>query len=56
LLRAVFAEIARTTNAKGLPQSASALNHLRATLRAALNLAVREEQVLILTRNPRPPP
>jgi hypothetical protein len=38
LLRAVFAEIAQTTNAKGLPQSPSALNHLR----AALNLAVQE--------------
>ncbi|GAA4973261.1 tyrosine-type recombinase/integrase [Actinoplanes utahensis] len=45
LLRAVFAEIAQTTNAKGLPQSASALNHLRTTLRAALNLAVREELI-----------
>ena len=43
LLRAVFAEIARTTNSKGRPQSPSALNHLRTTLRAALNLAVREE-------------
>ncbi|MCY1141581.1 tyrosine-type recombinase/integrase [Actinoplanes sp. Pm04-4] len=45
LLRAVFAKIAQTTNAKGLPQSASALNHLRTTLRAALNLAVREELI-----------
>jgi integrase len=45
LLRAVFAEIAQTTNAKGLPQSASALQHLRTTLRAALNLAVREELI-----------
>jgi len=45
LLRAVFAEIAETTNAKGLPQSPSALNHLRTTLRAALNLAVREELI-----------
>ncbi|MFG1995647.1 tyrosine-type recombinase/integrase [Actinoplanes sp. NPDC048988] len=45
LLRAVFAEIAQTTNAKGLPQSPSALNHLRTTLRAALNLAVREELI-----------
>ncbi|WP_328463422.1 site-specific integrase [Actinoplanes sp. NBC_00393] len=44
LLRAVFADIAQTTNAKGLPQSPSALNHLR-TLRAALNLAVREELI-----------
>ncbi|QGN50626.1 tyrosine-type recombinase/integrase [Micromonospora sp. WMMC415] len=42
LLRAVFAEIAKTTNRKGLPQSASAMQHLRTTLRAALNLAVRE--------------
>ncbi|GIJ64781.1 site-specific integrase [Virgisporangium aurantiacum] len=45
-LRAVFTEIARTTNAKGQPQSASAsasaMQHLRTTLRAALNLAVRE--------------
>src|SRR5207248_3873405 len=45
LLRAVFAEIARTTNSKGRPQSPSALNHLRTTLRAALNLAVREELI-----------
>jgi integrase len=45
LLRAVFAEIAQTTNAKGRPQSASALNHLRTTLRAALNLAVREDLI-----------
>ncbi|MFG1955197.1 tyrosine-type recombinase/integrase [Micromonospora sp. NPDC048830] len=41
-LRAIFAEIAKTTNRKGLPQSASAMQHLRTTLRAALNLAVRE--------------
>jgi integrase len=45
LLRAVFAEIAQTTNSKGKPQSPSALNHLRTTLRAALNLAVREELI-----------
>ncbi|GGN24536.1 integrase [Actinoplanes campanulatus] len=45
LLRAVFAEIAQTTNAKGNPQSPSALNHLRTTLRAALNLAVREDLI-----------
>jgi len=45
LLRTVFAQIAATTNAKGRPQSASALNHLRTTLRAALNLAVREELI-----------
>jgi hypothetical protein len=41
----VFAEIAQTTNSKGKPQSPSALNHLRTTLRAALNLAVREELI-----------
>jgi integrase len=41
-LRAAFAQIAQTTNSKGLPQSASAMQHLRTTLRAALNLAVRE--------------
>jgi integrase len=41
----VFAEIAQTTNSKGRPQSPSALNHLRTTLRAALNLAVREELI-----------
>jgi hypothetical protein len=35
-------QIAQTTNAKGQPQSPAALNHLRTTLRAALNLAVRE--------------
>jgi integrase len=42
LLRTVFEQIAATTNAKGQPQSASALQHLRTTLRAALNLAVKE--------------
>jgi hypothetical protein len=41
-LRTAFAEIAATTNRKGRPQSASALQHLRTTLRAALNLAVRD--------------
>jgi len=45
LLRAVFAEIAATTNSKGKPQSPSALTHLRTTLRAALNVAVREELI-----------
>jgi integrase len=45
LLRAVFAEIAQITNSKGKPQSPSALTHLRTTLRAALNLAVREELI-----------
>jgi integrase len=45
LLRAVFADIAQTINTKGVPQSPSALNHLRTTLRAALNLAVREELI-----------
>mgnify|MGYP002621195731 CR=1 FL=1 len=48
-LRAVFAEIAKTTNRKGQPQSASAMQHLRTTLRAALNLAVREG---LLSSNP----
>ncbi|WP_018909471.1 tyrosine-type recombinase/integrase [Salinispora arenicola] len=42
LLRTVFDQIAATTNSKGRPQSASAMQHLRTTLRAALNLAVRE--------------
>jgi hypothetical protein len=42
--RRAAAEIAQTTNAKGLPQAPSALNHLR-TLRAALNLAVREQLI-----------
>jgi hypothetical protein len=42
LLRTVFASIAATTNSKGRPQSASAMQHLRTTLRAALNLAVKE--------------
>jgi hypothetical protein len=42
LLRAVFAKIAETPNGKGKPQSPAALQHLRTTLRAALNLAVRE--------------
>jgi integrase len=41
-LRATFAEIAKTTNRKGAPQSPAAMQHLRTTLRAALNLAVRE--------------
>jgi len=49
LLRAVFDQIAQTTNTKGLPQSAAAMRHLRTTLRAALNLAVREG---VLERNP----
>jgi integrase len=42
LLRSVFARIAATTNSKGRPQSAAAMVHLRTTLRAALNLAVRQ--------------
>jgi integrase len=42
LLRGVFAQIAATPNRRGEPQSASAMQHLRTTLRAALNLAVRE--------------
>jgi len=41
-LRATFAEIAKTTNRRGQPQSAAAMQHLRTTLRAALNLAVGE--------------
>ncbi|HEX4705659.1 MAG TPA: hypothetical protein VH352_26300 [Pseudonocardiaceae bacterium] len=41
LLRTVFDQIAATTNTKGRPQSASALQPLRTTLRAALNLAVK---------------
>jgi len=41
-LRAGFAEIATTKNSKGVPQSASCLQHLRTTLRAALNFAVWE--------------
>nr|WP_240638459.1 tyrosine-type recombinase/integrase [Micromonospora aurantiaca] len=49
LLRTVFAQIAATKNTKGHPQSASAMHHLRTTLRAALNLAVKEG---ILDRNP----
>lgn len=42
LLRSVFAQIAKTTNGRGQPQSASAMQHLRTTLRAALNLALKE--------------
>jgi integrase len=42
LLRARFAEIARTVNRRGQPRSPAAMKHLRATLCAALNLAVRE--------------
>ncbi|MFY1573571.1 tyrosine-type recombinase/integrase [Verrucosispora sp. WMMD703] len=45
----MFAQIAATRNSKGRPQSASAMHHLRTTLRAALNLAVKEG---ILDRNP----
>jgi hypothetical protein len=41
-LRAVFARIAQMTNRHGRPQSGCAMRHLRGTLRAALNLAVRE--------------
>jgi Transposase IS116/IS110/IS902 family len=48
-LRAAFAQIAQITNNKGLPQSASAMQHLRTTLRAALNLAVRDG---VLESNP----
>lgn len=48
-LRAIFTEIAKTTNTKGQPQSASAMQHLRTTLRAALNLAVREG---VIANNP----
>jgi integrase len=42
LLRSLFATIAQVPNSKGKPQSPSALRHLRTTLRAALNFAVRE--------------
>jgi integrase len=42
LLRNVFAQIAATPNSRGEPQSPSAVQHLRTTLRAAPNLAVRE--------------
>jgi hypothetical protein len=45
MLWAAFAEIAQTTDVKGRPQSPAALQHLRTTLRAALNLAVREELI-----------
>ncbi|MEV0131730.1 tyrosine-type recombinase/integrase [Dactylosporangium sp. NPDC050688] len=45
LLRARFAEIAKTTNRKGQPQSPSAMQHLRTTLCAALNHAVREGMI-----------
>ncbi len=41
-LRAAFTQIAKTTNHRGQPQSPSCLQHLRTTLRAALNLAIRE--------------
>jgi integrase len=42
LLRSVFAQIATIINSKGLPQSGSAMQHLRTTLRAALNLAIKQ--------------
>jgi hypothetical protein len=48
-LRVIFTEIAQTTNTKGQPQSASAKQHLRTTLLAALNPAVREG---VITTNP----
>lgn len=41
-IRGGFDDIAQTTNGRGQPQSPSCLQHLRTTLRAALNLAVRE--------------
>lgn len=41
-IRSGFDDIAQTTNGRGQPQSPSCLQHLRTTLRAALNLAVRE--------------
>jgi integrase len=48
-LRAGFTAIAATRNGRGQPQSAACLQHLRTTLRAALNLAVREG---VLDENP----
>jgi integrase len=48
-LRATFTEIAKTTNRKGQPQSGAAMQHLRTTVCAALNLAVREG---LLVSNP----
>lgn len=50
-LRAAFTEIAQTTNRRNQPQSAAAMQHLRTTLRAALNLAVREG---VIESNPGP--
>ncbi|MEV0810318.1 hypothetical protein [Micromonospora sp. NPDC050200] len=41
-IRKGFDEIAQTTNGRGQLQTPSCLQHLRTTLRAALNLAVRE--------------
>jgi integrase len=41
-IRAGFDKIAQTANGRGQPQTPSCLQHLRTTLRAALNLAVRE--------------
>src|SRR6266571_3406172 len=41
-LNAAFTEIGRTRNRFGQPHSACTLAHVRATLRAALNAAVRE--------------
>lgn len=49
ILRTVFAKIAAITDSKGLPQAASAMQHLPTTLRAALNLAVKD---CILDCNP----
>ncbi|GAA2702864.1 tyrosine-type recombinase/integrase [Micromonospora olivasterospora] len=41
-IRKGFDEIAQSTNGRGQPQTPSCLHHLRTTLRAALNLAVRD--------------
>lgn len=48
-LNAVFRAIARQRNKYDRPHSASTLRHVRATLRAALNAAIRED---LLTDNP----
>lgn len=48
-LTAAFAEIGKITNRHGVPHSACTLHHVRTTLRAALNAAVREG---VITSNP----
>ena len=50
-LNAIFAEIGKASNRFGRPTSACTLQHIRTTLRAALNVAIRED---LIADNPGP--